>query len=336
MALEQRIVSALQAVAADIKALFSLLAGKVDKASGKGLSTEDYSSAEKVKLRDIAAYATANSSDTWLRDRNNHVGTQAISTVNALQASLDSKLATTGGSMTGTINMVSAPTSKIWLYSTTYLFGDGVYAGFMVNGEYKLRFRSDLGQLAVFGDLLGAGAKLRADGVYSETTAEAPNVVVAASGYLKRSTSSIKYKTAIEDVDPEMMQRVIENTRPIWYRSTCPNDRRDFSWWGIAAEEIAEVDPRLVNWQHPLTEVVELEGVPEKRDENGEIIQQEIKEIRTMRPDTSQPLQAEGVMYERLVVPLLWHAQQMRARVETLELQLSDALRRLAALEGGK
>lgn len=49
------------------------------------------SSADKTKLDGIAAGATVNSTDAALKDRANHTGTQAISTVTSLQATLDSK-----------------------------------------------------------------------------------------------------------------------------------------------------------------------------------------------------------------------------------------------------
>ncbi len=64
---------------------------KVDKISGKGLSTEDYTTTEKTKLSGIASGATANSSDATLLARANHTGTQAISTVSGLQTALDAK-----------------------------------------------------------------------------------------------------------------------------------------------------------------------------------------------------------------------------------------------------
>jgi hypothetical protein len=57
------------------------LTGKVDKVTGKGLSTEDYSSAEKSKLAGIATGATANDTDANLKDRANHTGTQTASTI---------------------------------------------------------------------------------------------------------------------------------------------------------------------------------------------------------------------------------------------------------------
>lgn len=48
-----------------------------------------YTTAEATKLAGVAAGATANQTDTFLRGRANHTGTQAISTVAGLQAALD-------------------------------------------------------------------------------------------------------------------------------------------------------------------------------------------------------------------------------------------------------
>lgn len=57
---------------------------KVDKVTGKQLSTEDYTSAEKNKLGSIASEATKNSGDATLLNRANHTGTQLASTVSDL------------------------------------------------------------------------------------------------------------------------------------------------------------------------------------------------------------------------------------------------------------
>ncbi len=51
------------------------------------------SSADKTKLDGIASGATANDTDANLKDRANHTGTQAISTVTGLQSALDAKAA---------------------------------------------------------------------------------------------------------------------------------------------------------------------------------------------------------------------------------------------------
>lgn len=64
-----------------ITGLQSALDSKVAKVAGKQLSTEDYTSAEKSKLAGIAAGATANSTDAYLRDRANHTGSQPLSSL---------------------------------------------------------------------------------------------------------------------------------------------------------------------------------------------------------------------------------------------------------------
>lgn len=57
------------------------ISGKVDKEAGKGLSSNDFTTPEKDKLAGVAAGATANASDSRLRDRSTHTGTQALSTI---------------------------------------------------------------------------------------------------------------------------------------------------------------------------------------------------------------------------------------------------------------
>ena len=78
---------------------------KVDTVAGKGLSTEDYSTAEMTKLAGVATGATANATDADLRDRSTHTGAQAISTVTGLQSALDTKQSTlVSGTNIKTIN----------------------------------------------------------------------------------------------------------------------------------------------------------------------------------------------------------------------------------------
>ena len=54
---------------------------KVDKIIGKGLSTEDYTTAEKTKLSGVATGATKNDTDANLKARASHTGTQLASTI---------------------------------------------------------------------------------------------------------------------------------------------------------------------------------------------------------------------------------------------------------------
>lgn len=74
---------------------------KVDKVAGKGLSTEDFTTAEKTKLSGIAEGATANQTDSFLLNRANHTGEQSISTVTGLQTSLNNKVASSSGTASG-------------------------------------------------------------------------------------------------------------------------------------------------------------------------------------------------------------------------------------------
>ena len=93
-------------VAAGDDARLLAVADKVDKVTGKGLSTEDYSTAEKSKLAGIATGATANATDAQLRDRTTHTGAQAISTVTGLQGALDALVpAATKGAANGVASL---------------------------------------------------------------------------------------------------------------------------------------------------------------------------------------------------------------------------------------
>ena len=67
-----------------IAGLEAALNSKVDKVTGKQLSTEDYTTDEKNKLAGIQAGATANATDAQLRDRSTHTGTQPHTTVTGL------------------------------------------------------------------------------------------------------------------------------------------------------------------------------------------------------------------------------------------------------------
>jgi acid phosphatase family membrane protein YuiD len=78
--------------------------GAVDSVNGKtgvvvlnqddvldGTTHKQYSATEKTKLAGIATGATANDTDANLKNRANHTGSQAISTVTGLQTALDGK-----------------------------------------------------------------------------------------------------------------------------------------------------------------------------------------------------------------------------------------------------
>jgi hypothetical protein len=118
------------------------------------------------------------------------------------------------------------------------------------------RWRIDSG-----GSLVGvAGSAFVAPYVYNTTTATAANVNVDASGFLRRSTSSIKYKTNVETIQDQYADAIL-GCRPVWYQSTCKADKPDWGHWGFIAEEVAAIDPRLCFFKEEEDGTLEPEGV---------------------------------------------------------------------------
>lgn len=91
----------LMPTAAEVGAAPSAHVGAGGTAHANATTSADgfMSSADKTKLNGVASGATANATDSQLRDRSTHTGTQAISTVSGLQSALDGKAAV--GSVAG-------------------------------------------------------------------------------------------------------------------------------------------------------------------------------------------------------------------------------------------
>ncbi|RVI11607.1 tail fiber domain-containing protein [Sinorhizobium meliloti] len=189
--------------------------------------------------------------------------------------------------------------------------------------------------------ITGAG-ELRVPFTYNNTTASAANCYVSTIGGFARSTSSGRYKTDIEDLAPEYRD-VIMQLRPVWYRSLCEQDKPDWSWYGLIAEEVAAVEPRLVHWRleetyeedeerivpETVTRDIETglfdaDGRPILRREVQVVKHVEVEKVTKTRP-LAEPV-AEGVMYDRLVAHLI-------AKIQHQQGQIDDLLGRLAALE---
>lgn len=113
-----------------------------------------------------------------------------------------------------------------------------------------------------------------------------------------RSTSSRRYKKDIETLQDRYADELL-SLRPVWYRSICRGDRKDWGYYGLIAEEVGEIAPQYVHWREPTN-----------NDSQEDI--------------SSNGMVAEGVMYERLVVPLIHHIQQLTKRVEELETKLNS------------
>ena len=137
---------------------------------------------------------------------------------------------------------------------------------------------------------------------YNNTTASAANMHVTSSGILQRSTSSAKYKTGVETIEDSYADAIL-NMRPVWYRSLSEADNANHGWWGFIAEEVAEIDPRLV--QYRTTESV---------------ISEESGREETVTLDEPIP---EGVSYDRFVPLLLNLIQRQQQSIATLETKVA-------------
>lgn len=86
---------------------------------------------------------------------------------------------------------------------------------------------------------------------YKTTVAYTPNVWVhpdaAQEGALFRSTSSRSAMSEVETVSLDATDQVGE-LRPLWFRSTATGDDPALSHYGLAAEDVAELDPRLATY----------------------------------------------------------------------------------------
>jgi hypothetical protein len=159
-----------------------------------------------------------------------------------------------------------------------YNSGDGI--GFVADGTEKLYLE---------------GNQVRSETIYDATSGSAANIFINSVGRMMRSTSSLKYKKDVEDLDPTYAYNVINGLRPVWFRAKGRPDmdedaRPTDSYWGLIAEEVHEVDPRLVSY------AAREEG---KRE-------------------------PEGVQYDRIIPHLLVVVKQQQTEINELKAQLAQ------------
>ena len=112
------------------------------------------------------------------------------------------------------------------------------------------------------------------------TSAVAANAVfIDANNSIKVSTSARKYKRDIVPIAKKVMERVL-GMNPVRYRSRAKGDDPNMEFYGLTAEDVHAVDPRLVH-------------------------------MRNGKPD--------GVQYDRVAVLLLGVVQDMAKRLKVLE-----------------
>jgi uncharacterized small protein (DUF1192 family) len=78
------------------------------------------------------------------------------------------------------------------------------------------------------------------------STGAAANMVLSGTDVLM-STSSIRYKTDVQPLDKADADKVLA-LQPITFRSKCESDDPQQSHLGFIAEDVAEIEPRLVQW----------------------------------------------------------------------------------------
>lgn len=154
-------------------------------------------------------------------------------------------------------------------------------------GRYNLYVRSDgdfsIGEVdastkrMVFKKTTGY---LQVQGVYDQTTASAANIFVDSSGNIMRSTSALRYKKDITPLPLREAYKILD-LQPMTYRSKNQKSTDEARYYGLIAEEVEKIDPRLVS-----------------HDKDG-------------KPD--------GVEYERLAVGLISIIKDLKLRIEVLE-----------------
>jgi len=131
---------------------------------------------------------------------------------------------------------------------------------------------------------------------YNYTTASAANMVIESNGEIKRSTSSARYKTNINNVTDEESKSVL-SFRPVTYQSKDNADDLDATWFGLIAEEVAEIEPRLVSYGYSEDAWDLIDG------------RKVLKEGAEKVP--------QGVMYDKIVVLLIDRIKKLEARLES-------------------
>jgi hypothetical protein len=147
---------------------------------------------------------------------------------------------------------------------------------------------------------------------YGFTTSNAANLYIdSGAGFLYRSTSSLKYKTEVEDLNIDTTE-LLSKMRPVWYRSLGDVDRKDWSWYGFIAEELAEIEPRLVHFGYGKDSYEQIETIDDKGN----------TKIESKLKDNAVKDEPDGVQYERITVLLVAEMQKMRKEIEELKAKI--------------
>tara|TARA_R100001086_G_C11818067_1_gene253402 strand:- start:189 stop:1061 length:873 start_codon:yes stop_codon:yes gene_type:complete len=177
------------------------------------------------------------------------------------------------------------------------------------HGNWSIINSSTIGDALEFRDESSNATRMHLDvngslfcvGVYNATTgSSADGVVVSSGGKLRRVTSSQRYKTSIETLEDKYADAILE-ARPVWYKSLCADDNKDYGHWGFIAEEIEKIDPRLCSYKD--TELVVENYVATEKKLDTPIV--------------------ESVQYERFVPHLVNLVKRQDTRIKALETKVA-------------
>ncbi len=154
----------------------------------------------------------------------------------------------------------------------------------------------------------------------NDTTAAAANMNIQGDGFLRRSTSALKYKQDIRDLE----SKDISALRPVRYKSKCAGDDQTKDHFGLIADEAADAgfeelvtrgsDGEVEGFQYERLTVVLVKAIQEQQ---AIITDQDVK----MGQLVDQLTNAESTM--NLLTEMFTESQQtvaaLAARVEALE-----------------
>jgi hypothetical protein len=150
--------------------------------------------------------------------------------------------------ITGALRMRNQAQLQFWNSTNGYAW-TGVVQGSIwqfqdFNGNNVMQMRGLTQRIGIgYSDTLSIDEKFvvngnaRITGAYDVTTASAANVFVTSTGLLQRSTSSIKYKSDVEDYSKGLNE--VMKLRPVTYKSI--NNNSDKIYAGFIAEELADL-----------------------------------------------------------------------------------------------
>jgi hypothetical protein len=274
---------------ADVTGLQTALDGKAatshTHANATTATSGFMSATDKTKLDGVASGATANFSDAWLLSRSNHTGSQATSTITGLDTALAGKVDTsrTVSASTGLTGGGALSANLTFSFDTTW--GDARYGRLGAANSWTgtQTFSSTMTFNGTTTNFNGAATYFTG----ASTSASAANAYLDGSNRIWKSTSSLRYKRDVRDLDLVEASRVLD-FRPVKYRSKSEADDPNADFIGLIAEEVDAIDPRFVT----------------RAEVEGEVV-----------PD--------GVQYDRVVIPLLRVVQDMAERLRLLEQALA-------------